>query len=57
MGKVIVEGEEEYLDNYYTEMEASYAYYTEMERLRLDISRETEAYKIYQMVTCARFHQ
>jgi hypothetical protein len=57
VGKVIVEGEEEYLDNYYTEMEASYAYYTEMERLRLDISRETEAYKIYQMVTCARFHQ
>ncbi len=46
--KVIIEGEEIYLNNYYTEIEAAHAYYTEMERLDLDINRETEAYKIYQ---------
>ena len=46
--KVIIEGEEIYLDNYYNEMEAAHAYYQEMERLELDINRETEAYKIYQ---------
>ncbi len=45
--KVIIEGKEEYLDNYYTEMEAAHAYYQEMERLGLDINQETEAYKIY----------
>jgi hypothetical protein len=37
-----------YLDNYYTEMEAAHAYYTEIERFGLEINRETEAYKIYQ---------
>ena len=46
--KVIIEGKEEYLDNYYTEMEAAHAYYTEIERFGLEINRETEAYKIYQ---------
>ncbi len=46
--KIIVNGEEKYLDNYYTEMEAAHAHYTEMQHLKLDINQETEAYKIYQ---------
>ena len=46
--RVKVEGKEDYLGNYYTELEAAHAYYMEMERLSLDINRESEAYKIYQ---------
>ena len=46
--KVIIGDEEDYLGNYYTELEAAHAYYTEMEHLGLDINKETEAYKIYQ---------
>ena len=57
MGKVIVEGEDEYRDNYYIEIEVTHGYCTEMGPLELDISRETEVYKIYQMVACVRFQQ
>ena len=46
--RIKIKGDVKCLANYYTEMEAAHAYYTEMERLVLDINRETEAYKIYQ---------
>jgi hypothetical protein len=46
--KVKIEGKEEYLENYYTELEAAHAYYSKMEELGLDINKETAAYKIYQ---------
>ena len=45
--RVRIKEEEEYLGNYYTEMEAAHAYYTKMEELGLDINKETEAYNIY----------
>lgn len=45
--KVKIEGKEEYLENYYTELEAAHAYYSKMEELGLDINQETAAYKIY----------
>ena len=46
--KVKIEGKEEYLDNYHTELEAAHAYYTKMVELGLDINKETDAYKIYE---------
>jgi|GEM_PF-1335592 hypothetical protein len=46
--RVKVNGKEDYLDNYYTELEAAHGYYGEMERLNLDINKQTEAYNIYQ---------
>jgi hypothetical protein len=45
--RVKINGEQEYLDTYYTELEAAHAYYTKMEELGLDINKETEAYNIY----------
>jgi len=46
--RVKIEGEDEYLGNYFTELEAADAYYSKMEELGLEINKETEAYKIYQ---------
>lgn len=38
----------DYLDNYYTELEAAHAYYSKCEELNLDINKETPEYRIYQ---------
>lgn len=46
--RININGEMKYLDNYYTELEAAHAYYTECQRLDLDINKETLEWKIYQ---------
>lgn len=46
--RIKVDGKTKYLDNYYTELEAAHAYYSECEKLGLDINKETPEYRIYQ---------
>ena len=45
--RVKMDGEDEYLGNYFTELEAAHAYYSKMEELDLEINKETKAYEIY----------
>jgi len=46
--RINVNGEIRYLDNYYSELEAANAYYSECEKLGLDINKETPEWRIYQ---------